>query len=93
MKAPIVILAITLFALAFSRSALVQGVIPDGYSLNSPDRRFVVHVKYENLNFKDNHNQRSYPSVAVLTPIRYMKWTGDSRTLVVIEHIAGGGTG
>lgn len=42
------------------------------------------------LRIRNNLTGRFYPEVPVLTPLLSMKWTGDSKTIVTIEHIAGG---
>lgn len=42
------------------------------------------------LRIRNNLTGRLYPKVSVLTPLLSLKWTRDSKTIITIEHMAGG---
>ena len=89
----------SLVALSFALAALASlgrgaelGAIPNGAAFRSPNGRFTVSVKFENLTIKDNQTGEVFPPVQVLTPLYVLQWASDSQSLVTVEHIAGGTT-
>lgn len=58
--------------------------------VTSPDRRLSAAYSGGSIQIRDNVTGKVYPDAPVLTPLLSMKWTGDSKTIVTIEHIAGG---
>jgi hypothetical protein len=62
--------------------------LPRGTSLESSDRRFTAFV---DLGIKVRDNQTGQVSTAPTLPVVFfLKWASDSRTLMTVEHIAGG---
>lgn len=58
--------------------------------VTSPNGEFSAAYLGRSIRIRNNLTQRLYPTVPVLTPLLSLKWTGDSKTIVTIEHIAGG---
>lgn len=75
-----------IISVAFAKESDVE--IGENATFVSPDGRFTA-MGY--VRIKDNKSGKT-SGIAVLGPIYSMEWTGDSRTLLVVSHIAGGKT-
>jgi hypothetical protein len=85
-----------LLALAILEICNQKGVGSDsieiGETFTSPDGRFTAQLANDDngdLGIKNNQTGETY-KVGALTPLLSLKWTGDSKTIVTVEHIAGG---
>lgn len=58
--------------------------------VGSPNGELSAAYSGRSIRIRDNVTGRVYPEVPVLTPLLSLKWTRDSKTIVTIEHIAGG---
>lgn len=58
--------------------------------ITSPNGELSAGYSGGSLKIRNNLTGKLYPRVAVLTPLLSLKWTGDSKTIVTIEHIAAG---
>lgn len=56
----------------------------------SPDGGLSAAYSGRSLRIRNNLTGKVYPEVPVLTPLLSIKWTRDSKTIVTIEHLAGG---
>jgi hypothetical protein len=66
--------------------------IKPGQSVNSPDGRFTAELTNDSegsLHIRSNTTGNLY-KIGVFRPLYSLKWTGDSQTVVTIEHLAGG---
>jgi hypothetical protein len=73
-------------------NAGTESEIQPGQSVSSPDGRFTAELTDDregNVHIKSNTTGKLY-TVGALRPLYSLKWTGDSQTLVTIEHLAGG---
>jgi hypothetical protein len=79
-----------LFLVLMCIQSSAQEVNP-GAVFTSPDGRFTIRFTDQemNLSIKDNQTAK-ITTLGVLTPCYSIKWTGDSKTFVAIEHLAGG---
>lgn len=69
----------------------VAGDIGVGVEIPSPDRKFMVQVTdHYGLIIKDILTSGVDASIKLLPLLQPLKWTGDSKTIVAITHIAGG---
>jgi len=69
---------------------IAKEINPDDVFI-SPDGRFTVRFTDEVMNLKIKDNQTGKITTSgVLTPCYSLKWTGDSKTIVAIYHLAGG---
>jgi hypothetical protein len=79
-----------LISVLICTQAVAQEVNP-GDVFTSPDGRFIVRFTDEVMNLKIKDNQTGkVTTLGVLTPCYSIKWTGDSKTIVAIYHLAGG---
>ena len=85
-----------LICLSYLLSALFSAADPKRKEMASDDwitpPNGELSAAYSGGSLKIRHKLtgRLYPTVRVLTPLLSLKWTGDSKTIVTIEHIAGG---
>ena len=70
----------------------VEQEIELGQSVGSPDGRFTAVLTNDtqgNLHIKSNTTGELY-KIGVFRPLYSLEWTGDSQTVVTVEHLAGG---
>ena len=86
-------LALLIAALTFAgKPAIDDHEIHEGIKFVSPDRRYTAEILSGNdtkLKIMD-HQMGTDSSVALWTVPTSIRWTGNSKTMVVVAHIAGG---
>ncbi len=58
----------------------------------SPDNSFTAEYAggKEAIIIKDNKTGKAYPNIPTISPVFSIKWTGDSKAIVKVSHIANG---
>jgi hypothetical protein len=88
MRSPLIALLFCSFAV--TAPALKQPQqLDEGTTIRSPDGKVIVIYKPDRLEIRDRKRDRLLSSTIVV-PVIALRWTGDSRTLVVVEAIAHG---
>jgi hypothetical protein len=82
---------VTLFlsTICFSSAGERKEMVVDEW-VTSPNGEFSAAYSGGSIRIRNNLTGRFYPKVPVLTPLLSLKWTRDSKTIMTIEHIAGG---
>jgi YD repeat-containing protein len=84
------IYTLILFSVVIYAQAVAQEINP-GDVFTSPDGCFTVRFTDREMNLDIRDNQTGKVTIlGVLTPCYSIKWTGDSKTIVAIYHLAGG---
>jgi hypothetical protein len=73
----------------FSEAAAGPKQLDGGAKFYSPDRNTVIVYNPDQLEIRDTRTNQLYSSVTV-SLLFALRWTGDSKTFVAIEHIAHG---
>jgi len=91
-SSPLSILSVMSAAFLCCGHLLAEQEMRSGEHVTSPDRRFTAELTDDpegNLHIRSNSTSKLY-KIGVLRPLYSLKWTGDSQTVITIEHLAGG---
>ena len=80
-----------LASISILEAAWTPKQLPSGSISTSPNGEFLVTYSPDQLQIRDKRTNKDYKSITVL-PVFFITWTGDSQTMVVVEHMAGGST-
>lgn len=87
-----VTLLLLTFVAIYGQAIADNGFLSTGQSFPSPDGRFTARIEsgnYSNLRIRDNRTGVDAHATLML-PLLSLKWTGNSKAIVTVEHIAGG---
>jgi len=88
-----VILALLAFVANYGQATADRDSFSVGQSFRSPDGRFIAQLEsgdFSNLKIKDNQTGEVASETVDLPTLLSLKWTGNSKAIVIVEHIAGG---
>jgi hypothetical protein len=78
-----------ILVLSFCGKASGEQVVSYGDAIRSPDGRFLATYLGSHIRIEDNSGGALSARIGVFSVLAF-NWTGDSKTVVTVEHLAGG---